>query len=127
MPDREQLALPILLPDVPGPEDACVERLTSSLQEQAGIDRVHVARVSNDEPECLCVHYDPDAVSLSRIRQRAHGLGAEITDRYGHLVWTVEGVPHPRPGACRRRFRFGTEGSRPARLSSSPHASLKDR
>jgi Cd2+/Zn2+-exporting ATPase len=26
----------------------------------------------------------------------AKSLGAEITDQYGHLVWTVEGITHPR-------------------------------
>ena len=96
MADRIRLDLPILLPDVPDAKDACVERLTSSLEEHDGIDRVHVAPSTNGEPDRLCIHYDPQAVSLTRIRQRARSLGTEITDQYGHLVWAVRGISHPR-------------------------------
>jgi len=96
MADRVQLDLPVLLPDVPDAKDACVERLTSSLQGHAGIDRVHVRASTNGEPDCLCVHYDPTAVSLPRIRQMARSLGTEITDQYGHLAWRVRGIKHPR-------------------------------
>jgi len=96
MADRIQLDLPILLPDVPDAKDACVERLTSSLQAHSGIDRVHVAPAENGDPDRLCVHYNPDVVSLPRLRQRAKSLGTELTDHYGHLVWTVQGITHPR-------------------------------
>jgi Cd2+/Zn2+-exporting ATPase len=96
MADHVQLDLPILLLDVPDAKDACVERLAESLQDQAGIDRAHVASSENGEPDRLCVHYDPDVVSLPRIWQRAKSLGTEIADRYGHLVWAVEGITHPR-------------------------------
>ncbi len=96
MGDRIQLDLPILLPDVPDAEDACVERLTESLQDRAGIDRVHVTRSENDESDRLCVHYVPEVVSLPRIRQTAKSVGTEITDQYGHLVGAVEGISHPR-------------------------------
>ncbi|PQJ35582.1 ATPase [Salinibacter sp. 10B] len=96
MSDRIQLDLPILLPDVPDAKDACVERLTTSLQGHAGIDRAHVAPAENGTADRLCVHYDPETISLSRIRQMAKSLGSEITDQYGHLVWGVEGISHPR-------------------------------
>ncbi len=96
MSENIRLDLPILLPGVPDAKDACVERLTRSLQDRDGIDRVHVAPAENGQPDRLCIHYDPEAMSLPRIRQMARSLGTEMTDQYGHLVWTVEGISHPR-------------------------------
>jgi Cd2+/Zn2+-exporting ATPase len=96
MADRIQLDLPILLPDVPDAKDACVERLTSSLQEREGVGRAHVRASTNGDPDALCIHYDPDVVSLPRIRQMAKSLGTELTDYYGHFSWSVRGIKHPR-------------------------------
>ena len=96
MADRVQLDLPILLPDVPSATDACVERLTSSLQERDGVARAHVRAATNGDPDALCIHYDPDVVSLPRIRQMAKSLGTELTDHYGHRSWSVRGITHPR-------------------------------
>jgi Cd2+/Zn2+-exporting ATPase len=96
MADRVQIDLPILLPDVPDAEDACVERLTSRLQDREDVDWVHVASREKGSPSRLCIHYDPERVSLPRIRQAAEGRATEIMDQYGHLVWTVEGDSHPR-------------------------------
>jgi ATPase, P-type (transporting), HAD superfamily, subfamily IC len=96
MSDHVRLDLPVVLPEVPDADDACVGRLTESLQEQAGVTETHVATAPNGAPARLCVHYDPDTISLPRIRQRAQGLGTELTDQYGHLSWTVEGISRPR-------------------------------
>jgi Cd2+/Zn2+-exporting ATPase len=96
MPDHVELDLSRLLPDVPDARDACVDRLTGGLRERDGIDRAHVRTSTNGAPDRLCVHYDPDVVSLPRLRQMARSLGAEMTDQYGHLVWAVEGLSPPR-------------------------------
>ncbi len=96
MPDHVQLDLPIVLPDVPDTKDACVDRLTHSLREQEGIGKAHVITATNGEPDRLCIHYDPETISLPRIRQRARSLGTELTDQYGHLSWSVRGISHPR-------------------------------
>jgi Cd2+/Zn2+-exporting ATPase len=119
MSDRIQLDLPILLPDVPDAKDACVDRLTTSLQGRAGIDRVHVAPAENGTPDRLCVHYDPETISLSRIRQMAKSLGSEITDQYGHLVWGVEGISHPRRARTIARRLRRIEGVVEAAASAS--------
>lgn len=119
MSDRVQLDLPILLPDVPDAKDACVHRLTTSLQGRAGIDRAHVAPAENGTPDRLCVHYDPETISLSRIRQVAKSLGSEITDQYGHLVWGVEGISHPRRARTIARRLRRVEGVVEAEASAS--------
>lgn len=94
--EKVQLDLSIVLPDVPDARDACVQRLTNSLQYRDGIDEAHVVDAASDTPAKLCIHYDPEAMPLSRIRQIAQSLGATLTDRFGHLVWRVKGVRHTR-------------------------------
>ena len=96
MSDHVRIDLPVVLPDVPGTKDACVERLASSLQDRDGVNRAHIAPAENGQPARVCVHYDPETISLPRIRQMARSLGTELTDRYGHLSWAVRGISHPR-------------------------------
>jgi Cd2+/Zn2+-exporting ATPase len=96
MSDKLRLDLPVLLPDVPDAHDACVRRLIGSLESHEGVDRAHVVEATDGEPAKLCIHYDPDLLALPRIRQTARRVGAEITGRYGHVLWEVEGIPHQR-------------------------------
>ena len=96
MPEKLRLDLPVVLPDVPDARDACVERLTGSLASQDGVEEAHVMEKVEDEPARLCIHYDPDVLSLARIRRTARRLGAQLTDHYGHIIWEVEGIRHPR-------------------------------
>lgn len=110
MANKHRLDLPLLLPDVPHAGDDCVQRLLSNLEPREGIERVHVMEGHNSEPAKLCIHYDPDILPLPRIRQIARSIGAEITDQFGHIVWHVEGVRHPRHArtiASRLRTREG--------------------
>ncbi|WP_254557128.1 hypothetical protein, partial [Salmonella enterica] len=44
----------------------------------------------------LCIHYDPDAISLPRIRELAKAAGTQIAERIGHAVWEVDGIGHQR-------------------------------
>lgn len=96
MPEKLQLDLPVVLPDVPDARDACTRRLTETLETQEGVDHVHIIEATGSEPAQLCIHYDPDRLALTRIRQMALQSGARITDRYGHVLWDVKGVRHQR-------------------------------
>jgi Cd2+/Zn2+-exporting ATPase len=87
--------IPILLPGIPGADDACVARLTSELQSREGVEKAHVA-TKPGEPAQLCVHYDPNVVTLARIRELARSTGARITEQFGHVLWRVEGISHQR-------------------------------
>ena len=119
MPEHVQLDLPIVLPNVPDAEDTCVDRLTSSLRAQEGVSKAHVVTATNGEPDRLCIHYDPDAISLPRIRQRARSLGTALTDQYGHLAWAVEGVSHPRRARMIARRLRQVEGVVEAEASAA--------
>ncbi len=96
MTGKLQLEIPVLLPDVPDERDECVGRLVEELEDREGVEETHVIEGQNGEPARLCVHYDPDALSLPRIRRISERAGARLTDRFGHALWSVEGINHPR-------------------------------
>ena len=88
-----QLDLPVLLPEVPDERDRCVDRLLQSLRAEAGVDTVHLKEGSPPE---VCIHYDPDQLSLEKVEALAKRAGAGITRRYRHLLLDVTGIRHQR-------------------------------
>lgn len=94
--DRKlRLDIPVLLPEVSDASDACVARLTTEIGAR-GVEKVHVVPASDSGAAQLCVHFDPDALSLARIRELAQAAGARIAARFGHLTWDVTGIGHER-------------------------------
>lgn len=93
---RLQLDVPVLLPDTPDAADACVGRLVSDLAAREGIGRVHVKPGSGEELPKLCIHYDPEILSLARVREIAERAGAQLTRRFAHVLWEVQGIQHQR-------------------------------
>ncbi len=87
-----QLDLPIVLPDIPDEQDACVERLVMDLAAREGLSKVHVLAATADQPAKLCIHYDPATISLARITEIAKSAGAKLTEQYGHVLWEVNGL-----------------------------------
>ena len=106
MIEKLRLEIPILLPDVTDAADACVGRLVAALKDRPGVEQAHVVAADAASPATLCVHFDPQVVTLARIRELAHASGAEIADRYGHILWEVDGIGHA------RRARTVTESLR---------------
>jgi Cd2+/Zn2+-exporting ATPase len=94
MPKTTKLDLPILLPGAPDASDACAGRLITILRGEPGVSEAHI--VEKDTPPRLCIHYDPDQLTLGQVRRLARQAGAEISGRYGHLVGWLEGVRHAR-------------------------------
>src|SRR5579859_6572331 len=85
-----ELQVPLLLPGVEVEDDACLNRLEAALTNQKGLKRVHVEREKH--PPELCVHYDPESLSLADVRRLAERAGAQIVDRYHHQVFPLEGM-----------------------------------
>ena len=92
MADKVALELPLLLPSALDARDRCVERLTATLDDARGIEQVHVVPAVDGEPDMLCLHFDPERLSLARVREYATAAGGELTERYGHLLWKVDGI-----------------------------------
>jgi Zn2+/Cd2+-exporting ATPase len=87
-----QLDIPVLLPDAPDAADACTARLLAELTGREGITWAHVLAADGDQPAKLCLHYDPDTLSLGRIKEIAEGVGAQVTERFGHALWQLESI-----------------------------------
>ena len=90
MTEKLRLDIPLLLPDVPDVADACVARLLSDIRGREGVDDVHVVAMSDEAAAQLCIHFDPDLLSMARIRELAAAAGADISQRYGHAVWRID-------------------------------------
>lgn len=94
--EKTKINLAILLPEVPNERDECVSRIIKALAYKRGIDKVHVVPEDGGKKAQLCFHYDPSAISISKVEQTATKAGADITEHYGHLLIEASGVRHPR-------------------------------
>lgn len=99
-----RLDIPLVLPGVQDEQDACVGRLSTLLEKRPGVESVHVLGPGDVPPTdtvhlgpsaeaphrvALCLHYDPERVTLREIATIATAAGAEITRRYAHDVIPV--------------------------------------
>ena len=114
-----QLKIPVILPQVPNEKDTCVERLIQELQAKEGIEKVHVADANGDDLPQLCFHYDPDIISIDRIQSLAERTGAEITEKYGHLLIEVKGIRHTRQARSIEKTLLAINGVLEASVSGS--------
>ncbi|HBQ14022.1 MAG TPA: hypothetical protein DEF51_23790, partial [Myxococcales bacterium] len=87
---RVQLDLGLLLPSAASDADPCIERLRATLDGREGVTRVHVAR--EDGIGRLCVHFDPDRLSVAQVESLAEAAGLELEQRYVHVDLDVEGL-----------------------------------
>lgn len=92
MAEKLKLDLSLVLPDVPDERDACVGRLTELLQAE-GLEKGHI--ISEDGSARLCLHYDPQRFSVSRVRELAQAAGAKIGNRYRHETLRIDGMDCP--------------------------------
>ena len=76
-----KLDIPLLLPDIEDEEDRCLETLEKTLLAQKGIFRAHV---KSGRPPQLCIHYDPNLISLTAVQHIAQDAGSDFTERYRH-------------------------------------------
>lgn len=77
-----EIAVPLLLPQVKDMRDQCVTRLQERLQAHKGVLKTHLHL--DHEPVDLCIHYDPNLVSLPSVRRIAETAGSELRNGYIH-------------------------------------------
>ena len=117
--EKLQLKIPVILPQVPNEKDSCVERLIQKLQAKEGIEKVHIADANGANVPQLCFHYDPDIISIDRIQSLAESTGAEITEKYGHLLIEVKGIRHTRQARSIEKSLLAINGVLEASVSGS--------
>lgn len=84
-----QIDLDIILPDMDS-ADECVQVLTDRLGARRGIEKAHIIRENGNAQ--LCLHFDPNFISLSDVKRVAKESGAEVTDRYRHEQLPFKGL-----------------------------------
>jgi Cd2+/Zn2+-exporting ATPase len=94
--ERIKIDLDMVLPDIPGEKDQCVNRIVGELRGKDGIDKVHITAATTLAKAKLCFHYNPRIITVDRIRRLAEQAGAKITSRYHHLLLSVSGIRHQR-------------------------------
>ncbi len=86
-----QLDLPLVLPGVEAADDGCIARLETRLREQSGVHKVHFDKNESGQG-VLCLHYDPNLVTLEKMERMARDTGTEITDRFRHENLSIKGM-----------------------------------
>ena len=92
-PEKLRLDLPLVLSGVDDAEDRCVTRLTDALSGRPGIEEAHIVGGDGDSPQ-LCVHYNPNEITLGRVRELVQSVGSQLGARYAHLVVRSNGPLH---------------------------------
>jgi Zn2+/Cd2+-exporting ATPase len=76
-----QLDLSLVLPHI-GKDDECAAFLIERVTHTRGIEKAHVVDEGGETK--LCLHYDPNLISLGAVERFAEEAGAAVTDRYRH-------------------------------------------
>ncbi|MDP1716013.1 MAG: heavy metal translocating P-type ATPase [Anaerolineales bacterium] len=84
------LEIQLLLPGIENEKDECLARLEASLQNYKGILRAHLER--DKSPVDLCLHYDPNLLTLSDVKRLAKRAGTQIINRFHHESIPIENM-----------------------------------
>ncbi|RIK30300.1 MAG: cadmium-transporting ATPase [Anaerolineae bacterium] len=90
MENTIELDIPLLLPGIENEKDECLNRLETSFQNHKGILRAHLEREKS--PIDLCLHYDPNLLSLLEVKRIAQQAGAKIINRFHHDSIPIENM-----------------------------------
>lgn len=86
MSEKTRIEIGLVLPAIPDARDACVLRLADMLNAKDGIETAHIADTEGVGQDQICVHYDPERISIGQVRELVKRAGAELDQRFGHLL-----------------------------------------
>lgn len=84
--NKTELDIELVLAGVTDLRDECIVRLNGMLESRAGIDKAHVREHDGEANGGICIHFDPNEISIGEIRQFAIQAGTELGHQYGHLL-----------------------------------------
>lgn len=90
MSQHARVELSLLLPEAPDARDACVSRLEALLLQEKGITRTHLPEQAG--ARALCIHYDPEFVTLAQVERLAVTAGATVSRQFGHVLLALRAV-----------------------------------
>ncbi|MGD9146612.1 MAG: cation transporter, partial [Anaerolineae bacterium] len=103
MSKETKIEISLLLPQGNGCEP-CLERLQKRIQDYRGIEVAHLEQ--EHEPPHICIHYDPNLVTVDYVRALAVEEGAHLEWRYRHETLSVTGLDC---ADCARTLENGIE------------------
>ncbi|OQW36240.1 MAG: ATPase [Nitrospira sp. SG-bin1] len=86
MTEKTRIEIALLLPAVPDARDTCVQRLGHLLRAKEGIEATHLPDMKDKGSDHICIHYDPERLSIGEVRDLARRAGVELDKRFGHLL-----------------------------------------
>ena len=86
MSAKTLIEIGLVLPVIPDARDACVLRLTELLTAKEGIETAHVKNTIGMGQDQICIHFDPNRISLGEVRALAKRAGADLDQRFGHFL-----------------------------------------
>jgi len=89
MIEKLKLEIPLLLPEN-GECEHCISRLQERLLAHKGVTEAHVD-TSGETPR-LCLHYDPNLISLAQVERAAREAGLAVQNRYRHRMLNLSGM-----------------------------------
>ncbi len=101
------IQLDLLLPGIES-ADECVRILTSRLIQQKGIEDAHI--VQENGKANLCLHFDPNLVSLTDLQRLVYEASATINTRYRHERIAFAGLNTADGGSSVERVLSGLNG-----------------
>ena len=85
-----ELEMSLIASDIDIAEEECLCGLEAALQNHRGIVRAHIEH--DKRPVRLCLHYDPNLVSLAAVQRIAHEAGGDFSNRYRHETIPFTGM-----------------------------------
>jgi len=85
-----EISLPVLLPEIQDARDICVDKIQAIVQDHRGILQTHLHM--DHDPVDLCIHYDPNLISLAAVKRISEKAGSEFRNGYRHEQISFSGL-----------------------------------